>query len=408
MNTFNFSPISSNDVAKVLNSLDLNKASGIDGISVRILREGSVALIDKLTFLYNFSLSTGTVPMLWKIKRVTPVYKAEGRDEAGNYRPISVASTTMKIFEKLVYNQMILFILDNNILHSNQSGFRNGFSTSSAALDVKEHIIKSLEKNKFVCAVLIDLSKAFDTVDHSILLKKLLSYGFRDTSFEWCESYLRNRQQRVFVNETLSDVLNEKPYGVPQGSVLGPLFFLLYINDIQSAIKSSYFHLYADDTIIIQAHNNLSELTNSMENELDGIDVWLTLNKLTPNVKKCETIFFSKPHNRKQCSNGKVRFKGKYLDTKESVKYLGVHFDCKLSWERHINEIICKINFRLAKIRPLAKFLRPSDINMLIRAFFSLTFIIVPQLGLLQPLTLLTKYNPLLVKLNSFVRVLNL
>ena len=168
---------------------------------------------------------------------------------------------------------MILFILDNNILHSNQSGFRNGFSTSSAALDVKEHIIKSLEKNKFVCAVLIDLSKAFDTVDHSILLKKLLSYGFRDTSFEWCESYLRNRQQRVFVNETLSDVLNEKPYGVPQGSVLGPLFFLLYINDIQSAIKSSYFHLYADDTIIIQAHNNLSELTNSIENELDGIDV---------------------------------------------------------------------------------------------------------------------------------------
>ena len=130
LNTFNFSSISSNDVAKVLNSLDMNKASGIDGISVRVLKEGSVALIDKLTFLYNFSLSTGTVPKLWKIKRVTPICKAEARDEAGNYRPIFIASTTMKIFETLVYNQMIIFILDNNILHSNQSGFRNGFSTS--------------------------------------------------------------------------------------------------------------------------------------------------------------------------------------------------------------------------------------------------------------------------------------
>ena len=402
LNTFNFSSISSNDVTKILNSLDMNKASGTDGISVWLLREGSVALIDKLTFLYNFSLTTGSVPSLWKIKRATPVYKAKAR---GNYRPISVASTTMKIFEKLVYNQMISFILDNNILHSNQSGFRNGFSTSSAALDVKEHIIKSLEKNKFVCAVLIDLSKAFDTVDHLILLKKLFSYGFRDISFEWCQFYLHNRQQQVFINETLSDVLDEKPYGVPQGSVLGPLFFLLYINDIQCAIKYSYFHLYADDTIIIQANNKLSELTSSMENELDRIDAWLTLNKLAPNVKKCETIFFSKPHNRKKCSNGKVRFKGKALETKDSVKYLGVYFDCKLSWERHVKEIIRKISFRLAKIRPLAKFLRPVD--MLIRAFVFLYIHYCSTTWSSAAPHLINKIQSTVNKTQFFVRVLS-
>ena len=195
INTFNFSLFSSTDVAKIISSLDTNKASGIDSISPHLLKEGSPVLSSKLAFLFNFSITTGSVPKLWKTKKVSPIYKSDDKDKAGNYRPISVLSTSMKVFEKLVYNQMITFIMDNNILHPNQSGFRNRFSTSSASLSVKEHILQSLEKNKFVCAILIDLSKAFDTVDHMILLKKLYCYGFRDASFDWCKSYLENRKQ---------------------------------------------------------------------------------------------------------------------------------------------------------------------------------------------------------------------
>ena len=369
LNSFQFTPFSKSDVRKILNSLDCSKASGSDGISARLLKEASCVLSEKLCFIFNLSLTTGKVPTAWKIKRVSPIFKAGRRDIPGNYRPVSVASTSMKIFEKLVYNQMMSFISKNNILHTNQSGFRTSFSTSSASLIVKEHIIKNLESKKFVCAVLIDLSKAFDTVDHTILLKKLFCYGFRDISFEWCKSYLECRQQQVLVNNTLSDFLIEKPYGVPQGSVLGPLFFLLYINDIHSTIKQSYCHLYADDTIILQAHNDLSSLISNMELELSNVENWLNLNKLTPNIKKCETIFFANKHNQKFCRNGKVKFKGKELETKESVKYLGVHFDSKLSWEKQIKEVIRKINCKLYKIRPLAKFLDPVDINMLIRSF---------------------------------------
>ena len=216
---------------------------------------------------------------------------------------------------------------------------------------------------------MIDLSKAFDTVDHTILLKKLFCYGFRDTSFDWCKSYLECRQQCVNVNGTLSDFLEEKPFGVPQGSVLGPLFFLLYINNIQSAILSSYFHLYADDTIIIQGSNDLQDLIYNLESELSNVDNWLTLNKLTPNVKKCESIFFAKPQSRKLCKKASIKFRGYNLDNKECFKHLGVYFDNKLSWEKHVKEVIRKINFKLSKIRPLAKFLDPVDINMLIQSF---------------------------------------
>ena len=169
-----------------------------------------------------------------------------------------------------------------------------------------------MKSNKFACAVLFDLSIAFDTVDHNILLKKFC-YGFQDLPFTWCESYLENREQIVFSNSIHSDSLDELPYSLPQGSVLGPLFFLLYINDINYAISLSYFHLYADDTIIIRASNCTVDLLSSMESELASLDDWFVLNKLTPNKKKCEIIFFANQVNIKKCSGLTIKFCGNLL-----------------------------------------------------------------------------------------------
>ena len=148
--------------------------------------------------------------------------------------------------------------------------------------------------------MLIDLSKAFDTVDHVVLLK-ISYFAMASKTFAWCEYYLNNREQEVFSNNIPSNNLEELPYGVPQGSVLGPLFLLLYINDINSAISLSYFHPYADDTIIIQASNSTADLLSSMESELGSLNDWFVLNKLTPNRKKCETIFFENQFNIKKC-----------------------------------------------------------------------------------------------------------
>ena len=368
-NSFSFRPISRSEVIKILKSLDNNKSTGPDKINIRLLKEGANVISDKLQFLFNLSLSSGKVPNIWKIKRVSPLFKSGDKYKTGNYRPISIISNCMKIFEKLVYGQMISFIQINNILQPNQSGFRNKYSTSSASLEVKEHIVDCLSKNKYVCAVLVDLAKAFDTVDHHILLKKLFCYGFRDQAFDWLLSYLSERQQMVLLNNVLSDPLTEKSFGVPQGSVLGPLFFLLYINDISSALKFSYFHLYADDTIIVLSGNELESLKQSMEFELLELQAWLRLNKLTPNKKKCETIFFGNPQNVKKCSDIKISFGGETLQNKDTVKYLGVYFDSLLTWKKQISESRRKINYKLSKIRPLAKFLDPSIISLLIKAF---------------------------------------
>ena len=214
------------------------------------------------------------------------------------------------------------------IMTIHQSGFRRNHSTATAVIDVTDYILEKMKSN-YVGAVLLDLAKAFDSIDHNILDQKLKKYGIRDTEHKWFISYLSGRQQLTIVNDKRSEQLPEEPYGVPQGSVLGPVLFLLYINDIVSAVNCK-IHLYADDTILVHHDPNSDVLQSRLNSELDQISNWLKTNKLTLNADKSKYMIFGSKRKLKKLSNFELKITGEILKRNDTYKYLGVHFDSLL------------------------------------------------------------------------------
>ena len=258
-----------------------------------------------------------------------------------NYRPISILPIFNKIFEKLMYSKVTDFITKHNIIFPHQFGFQKLKSTSMAILDVRSELVDAIENKKFSCCIFLDFAKAFDTVNHEILLKKLEHYGIRGVVLDWFRSYLTNRTQRVFVDGKLSEY-NHNYHGVPQGSVLGPLLFLLYINDIPHSSQIMTFHLYADDTSIFFSHENLSNLESIVNAELAKISDWLIANKLTLNTTKSNFMII-KPRQKKLSKNIEISINNENLRDSACVKYLGVLIDKNLTWTNHIKHVTTKV-----------------------------------------------------------------
>ena len=251
-----------------------------------LLIQKTIHVIAKpLSHIINLSFSFGIVPDQLEISRVIPLFKSGSKSSFDNYRPISILPSFSKILEKAFYNRLYSYLTESNILCSNQYGFRKGYSTAFALIDLHDKVSAALDNKKLAVGLFMDLSKAFDTVNYDILFMKLYHYGIRGVALDWIKSYLSNRFQFVQSNNSASS-LEKINCGVPQGSILGPLFFLIYINDICNVSSLAKVILFADDTNLLFSNNDPYELIKTLNSEIPKFSHWLTVNKLTLNIDK--------------------------------------------------------------------------------------------------------------------------
>ena len=339
-NVFELNEINESDLKKVFLSLK-NSAPGYDGIRPSVLKSVFDQVKKPLVHLINMSFRNGTFPEKLKQAVITPIYKQGNKNLVENYRPISVLSVFSKIFEKLMYKQLNSYLIRNNILYLHQYGFQEGYSTDHALITATNFIYNALNEKMLSIAVSIDLKKAFDTINHSILLRKLSVYGIRDRALSWFTTYIQNRCQKVKYSSTVLSQNEIMKCGVPQGSTLGPLLFLLYVNDLPNTSDILSFILFADDTSIFIKGNELNDLVNSFNLELKKLSTWFAANQLSLNVKKTNCILFT---NDRVNSEIKLMIDRTQIAQVQEIKFLGILIDDKMTWKSHINYISNKIS----------------------------------------------------------------
>ena len=353
INSLYFKPTTQLEILDIISKLPNKPSSGYDKISNNLLKEIKSEIAVPLVQLFNKSMSHGKFPNAMKVSEVVPLHKGKSKKIPENYRPISLLVTISKVLEKIIYKRVYDFLHQNGSLYQSQYGFRSNHSTDNAVTELMGDVLKNLENKKHTLTIFLDLSKAFDTLEHDMIYKKLSKYGIRGTCLEWFKSYLSDRTMSLKCRtasspkEIISDSFEVK-YGTPQGSCLGPLIFLIYCNDLHLNLNHTKCIQFADDTTLYIGSKHPRYLKYCLEEDLKSLHEWFNSNKLTLNIEKTVGLLFS-PNGTKP--NIKIELNSFRIPMLETAKFLGTWVDQNLSWKTHVDKLVLWITSRNALLK---------------------------------------------------------
>jgi hypothetical protein len=324
-----FKPINEDFVTKQINKLNIKKATGYDGISPKIIKFAQPVITNPIKVLINKSIDQSVFPEKLKAS----LFKKNNSLDNSNYCPISVLPTISKFYERAIFDQLMEFL--NNHFNPLLSAFRSGFGCQTALLRIIEDWKKALDDNKFIAAILMDLSKAFDCLPHNLLMLKLEAYGLSENSLKLLKSYLENRRQRIKIGNNYSD-WDTLIKGVPRGSILGPVLFNVFINDIFHFVQDSTIYNYADDNTLSYSDTNINTVVKTLENDSINLIDWFSKNLMKANSDKFQAIAIGPKTNRHNLS---FDLKGNQITCEENVKLLGITIDCHLNFDKHFHSL---------------------------------------------------------------------
>lgn len=400
MNGFNI--ISMSELRKLIKDLN-NKLSSVDGINTKILKISFEAIGDRFLNLINNSLVTGTFPKGWKLSTVIPVEKKPNATNCSDFRPVNMVPLYEKLLEMVVNKQITDYCENYKILSQHQAGFRRRNSCETAIQSVLSDWKNALEKKQVVGAVFLDFRRAFETIDRHLLIGKLEKYGFGPTVINWMREYLFNRTQKTKYDGKTSSP-REVNYGVPQGTVLGPSLFVLYINDIVSVVEKCKIQLFADDTLLYCVGSDVKSVVDTLNSELKYIENWLNNNSLKVNTDKSNVMLITSRYSSLSTENhAGVLFNNSRIKQVDEIKYLGVVIDKNLTFSSHAAYITNKIAKKVNFLSRIGKDLSPWTKTIIYKT------IILPHLNFCSTLLFLANksdINVLQKKQNQALRVI--
>lgn len=383
-NTIYLSPATEEEIFSILKNINVKKGPGIDNIRPKDIKNNAECLTPIITTFVNSSINNITIPKILKTSVIRPIYKNGTKNDYNNYRPIAILPIIEKVLEHVIVTRLNEFLEKYKIINPNQYGFQKGKNINKLLGNFANHINKQLSENKHCLALFVDFSKAFDTLSHKNLLEILERYGIRGTCLQWIKHYLELRCYRVKVGDCLSDETPSGNNGVPQGSKLGPVLYLIYANDMLNILHNSTVFAYADDTAIVVSKNNIIEASETMQNELNIVTRWCHDNGLIINATKTKLMHIKAPHlvnheinlifHNNQClHNSKphtVNMCNVLIEKVKTFKYLGVYVDDNFKWLSHIQNLRKKLRKTAYSLFHLSNC---SPFDVLKQAYFSLT-----------------------------------